>query len=36
MIGEYTAGRFKEKYQIDMKALMKKYPYEESKEMSIK
>ena len=36
MIGEYTAGRLKEKYQIDMKQLMKKYPYEESKEMSIK
>ena len=32
----HTAGRLKEKYQIDMKELMKKYPYEESKEMSIK
>ena len=32
----HTPGRLKEKYQIDMKELMKKYPYEESKEMSIK
>lgn len=32
----HTAGRLKEKYQIDIKELMKKYPYKESKEMSIR